>query len=174
MHVVSPDGDVPISEAPREVFHQILLVCIGNVCRSPAAEILFRHRLGGKGVQPTPAGLAVFSGHSMDATAPASLSERGMDGGDLGARRIDEHTIRCADPMPAMERAHIEAITRAPHASDRVLLWGRRKDMEIPDPYRRQRPAFEHACRVIDASAAGWLPHSLPRRPFTTAHAHVA
>ncbi len=164
MRVVSPRGDVPYSEAPRDVFHRILIVCIGNVCRSPTAEILLRHRLGGKGVQLTSAGLAALSGHPMDTTALALLSEHGMDGGKHIARQIDEDMIRSADLILAMERAHIDAITRrAPHALGRTFLLGKwREDREIPDPYRQQRPAFEHAYRLIDASVAGWLPHLSP------------
>ena len=58
-------------------------------------------------------------------------------------------------------RAHQARIVRdAPQASGKTLLLGKwRGDLEIPDPYRQQRPAFEHVLRLIDESVAGWRPY---------------
>lgn len=148
------------------MFQRILVVCIGNVCRSPIAETLFREQLEDAGVQLASAGLGALRGHPMDAVALDLLREHGLDGSRHVARQIDDGMIRRADLILAMEQAQVDAITRrAPHALGRTFLLGKWQDeREIPDPYRRPRPAFEQAYRSIQAAVAGWMPHLLPRR----------
>lgn len=148
------------------MFQRILVVCIGNVCRSPTAEILFREALEGSGVRLASAGLGALRGHPMDSVALDLLREHGHDGSGHVARQIDDEMIRRADLILAMEQSQVDAITRrAPHALGRTFLLGKwQGGHEIADPYRRPRPAFEQAYRSIQAAVAGWIPHLLPRR----------
>lgn len=148
------------------MFQRILVVCIGNICRSPTAEILFREQLEDAGVRLASAGLGALRGHPMDAVALDLLREHGHDGSGHVARQIDDSMIRQADLILAMEQEQVDVITRrAPHALGRTFLLGKwQGERDIPDPYRHARPVFEQAYRSIQAAVAGWMPHLQPRR----------
>lgn len=152
------------NEDRYEVFQRILVVCVGNICRSPTAEILFRHHL--PNIQVSSAGLNALVGHTMDATAQALLEEHHMDGSRHVARQLDDDMIRDAELILGMERAHIDTIVRrTPHAMGRALLLGQWiGQREITDPYQQQRPAFEHVYQLIDSAVLAWAPYLRPSR----------
>jgi protein-tyrosine phosphatase len=142
------------------MFERILMVCVGNICRSPTAEYLLRHRLGGdSAIRIASAGLSAQAGHPIDSTALQLLHEHGIDGGQHSARRIDAGLLRESSLILAMERTHVAAIVRmAPEVSGKLFLldkWLEARD--IPDPYRQQRPAFEHVYTMIDRGVSSWL-----------------
>jgi protein-tyrosine phosphatase len=146
------------------MFRSILVVCVGNICRSPTAELLLRQRLEGNDVQIGSAGLAALAGKPIDPQALDVLVSHGLDGSAHRSRQIDDGLIRHADLILAMEQAHVDAITRrAPHVRGRTFLLGKwQNDRPIPDPYRQQRAAFEHVYRLIDGAVADWIPHLSP------------
>ncbi|HEY4089982.1 MAG TPA: low molecular weight protein-tyrosine-phosphatase [Luteibacter sp.] len=142
------------------MFQKILITCIGNICRSPTAEYLFRHRLGeGSKIQVSSAGLGALTGHPIDASALELLREHGIDGSAHRARQLDRSLLRSADLVLAMERDHVGSITRmAPEASGKVFLLDRwLVGQDIPDPFRQSRPAFEHVYTLIDNSVNSWM-----------------
>ena len=142
------------------MFRKILLVCIGNICRSPTAEIVLKNALG-PAFDVSSAGLQALVDRPVDPTAAELLRERGLDCDMHRARQLTPDLLGAADLVLVMERAHQARIVRdAPQASGKTLLLGKwRGDLEIPDPYRQQRPAFEHVLRLIDDSVAGWKPY---------------
>ena len=63
------------------MIHRILIVCVGNICRSPMAEVLLRKHLGGGDeVTVESAGLAALVGHPIDPLAQAVLADHGLSG----------------------------------------------------------------------------------------------
>lgn len=142
------------------MFRKLLLVCVGNICRSPTAEIVLRDALD-SGFDVSSAGLQALVDKPLDPTAADLLRERGLDPALHRARQLTPALLGAADLVLVMERAHQARILRdAPQASGKTLLLGKwRGDMEIPDPYRQQRPAFEHVLRLIDDSVSGWRPY---------------
>lgn len=142
------------------MFERILIVCVGNICRSPTAEYVLRHRLGDR-VAVGSAGLGAMTGHPIDPTALALLHEHGIDGDAHRARQLDARLLRESDLVLAMERSHVDAIRRiAPEASGKVFMMDRWLGGEgVPDPYRQRRPAFEHVYQLIDESVNSWLPY---------------
>jgi protein-tyrosine phosphatase len=144
------------------VSKQVLVVCIGNVCRSPTAEFLFRQKLGDSdNVHVSSAGLGALVGRPMDGHAMQILHERGIDATTHRARQLEPDMLREADLVLAMSRRHLRAAVRlAPDASDKMFLldkWHEASD--VPDPYRRPRRAFEHAYALIDRGVDSWLRH---------------
>lgn len=73
------------------MFKNILIVCVGNVCRSPAAEALFAHRLKGQNLAFSSAGVGALVGNPMDKTALEILQEHGVDHSAHRARQVDSH-----------------------------------------------------------------------------------
>ena len=143
------------------VFKRILIVCVGNICRSPTAEYLFRSHLSTDGAVVESAGLGALVGKPMDATALQLLGEHGVDGSDHEARQLTAAMLRDADLVLAMERDHVAGMMRmAPEASGKVMLldrWGQGRD--VADPYRQSREAFEHVYDMIEGSVRTWLPY---------------
>ncbi|SEN21653.1 protein-tyrosine phosphatase [Luteibacter sp. UNCMF331Sha3.1] len=142
------------------MFQRILIVCIGNICRSPTAEYLLRRRLGeGHVAQVSSAGLGALVDHPIDATALALLHEHGVDGDAHRARQLDGGMLRQSDLILAMEKSHVAAIVRmAPEASGKVFLFDRwREGRDVPDPYRQQRPAYEHVYGLIEEGVESWV-----------------
>lgn len=141
------------------MFKRILTVCIGNICRSPTAEYLFRQQLADRDIQLASAGLGALVDNPMDATAMQVLAEHGMDGAAHRARQLTPDLLRETDLVLAMEKKHVAAISRlAPEASGKVFLldkWLQGRD--IPDPYRQQRVAFEHVYGMIEQGVHSWL-----------------
>jgi len=143
------------------VFERILIVCVGNICRSPTAEYLFRHRLPSAGACIESAGLGALVGRRMDSSALEILGEHGMDGGAHRARQVTSSMLRAADLVLAMERDHVASLMRmAPEASGKVMLLDRwEQSADVPDPYRLGREAFEYVFQCIDHAVQKWLPH---------------
>lgn len=143
------------------MFNKILIVCVGNICRSPTAEVLLKHRLQeeGKGIHVHSAGLGALVGKDIEPTARQVLVENGIEPTLHSAKQINTDMIAQADLVLAMEQAHLQHLNEiAPQARGKTFLLGKWLDnKEIPDPYRQQKPAFDHAYKLIDQSIAAWL-----------------
>jgi protein-tyrosine phosphatase len=141
------------------VFKRVLTVCVGNICRSPTAEYLLRERLASRDVRLGSAGLGALVGHPMDALALQVLAEHGIDGAPHYASQLTPAMLREADLVLGMERSHVDAMVRmAPEARGKIFLldkWLQGRD--IPDPYRQQRPAFDHVYSMIAQGVDSWL-----------------
>jgi protein-tyrosine phosphatase len=141
------------------VFERILIVCIGNICRSPMAEYLLRQRLASRDIQVSSAGLGALVDHPMDATALQLMTEHDIDGSAHRARQLVPAMLREADLVLGMEKRHVASMVRlAPEASGKIFQfdkWSQGRD--IPDPYRQQRVAFEHVFDMITDGVDSWL-----------------
>jgi protein-tyrosine phosphatase len=135
------------------MFERILVVCVGNVCRSPMAAALLARRLSGRGQGPAveSAGIAALVGRAADPIAVELLRERGIDLSGHRARQLTEELVTRADLVLAMEQGHVRSIEAAfPHARGRVHRIGRWQGFDVPDPYGKPRAAFEHSLERID------------------------
>lgn len=143
------------------MFKNILFVCVGNICRSPSAEVMLRGVVESAGIQVSSAGLGALVGHGIDRTAQALLLEQGLDGSAHAARQISSEILAQADLVLTMERKHVRRIAEiAPEASGKTFLLGKWQDeREVPDPYRQQRPAFEHVYRLMAEGVESWRRH---------------
>ncbi|WP_184415922.1 low molecular weight protein-tyrosine-phosphatase [Rhodanobacter sp. MP7CTX1] len=141
------------------MFKRVLTVCIGNICRSPTAEYMFRQRLAPRDIQVSSAGLGALAGHPVDATALLLLAEHGIDGAAHRARQLTPTMLRDADLVLGMEKSHVTAMTRlAPEASGKIFVFDKwLQGRDIPDPYRQQRVAFEHVYGMLAQGVDSWL-----------------
>jgi protein-tyrosine phosphatase len=138
------------------MFGKILIVCIGNICRSPMAEALFRHALGVK-AQVESAGVAALEGRSADAFAQELLRERGIDIAAHRARQLTPSLITEFDLVVTMDNEQTRAVESIlPSARGRVHRLGKWSDFDIPDPHKQPREAFERALDLIDQGVMDW------------------
>ena len=141
---------------------KILFVCLGNICRSPTSEGVFRHLLRQEApelqVEVDSAGTADYHlGEPPDLRSQRAAMRRGIDLGALRARQVTPADFARFDLILAMDRANLlelEAM-RPKNSRARVQLFleyapelGR---LEVPDPYLRDASGFEE---VLDLSAA--------------------
>lgn len=143
---------------PAPFFKHILVVCVGNICRSPTAAHLLREALVDTGCTVESAGLGALVGKPIDADALAVLTEKGHTPAAHEARQITPALLAKADLILVMEKRHLQDIaSSAPHVRGKTFLLGKwLGDAEIPDPFRKDRDAFEHAYTLIDKSVAAW------------------
>ncbi len=120
----------------------ILFVCTGNVCRSPAAEYVLRHELtrrNADGFTVHSAGLLDLSARPADPKMVDLAGDRGIFMKNHRSRQLNPDLIEQADLIFAMEFLHRdEAVQRAPAAKDKIFLFsllGPETDgEEISDP----------------------------------------
>ncbi|MGR5066495.1 arsenate reductase/protein-tyrosine-phosphatase family protein [Photobacterium sp. DNB22_13_2] len=138
------------------MFNKILVVCVGNICRSPSGEYLLRHHLPNKHIAS--AGVGALVGKPADQTASEVALEHGISLEGHVAQQLTSELCKDYDLILVMEKGHIEAVTSiAPEARGKTMLFGQwigQKD--IPDPYRQSREAFDFAYGLIDESAKAW------------------
>lgn len=142
------------------MFNKILVVCVGNICRSPMGEYLLRQKLAHRPeVIIESAGIGALVGKPADKTAVEVLKENGIDASGHIARQTTESLLASADLILAMEEGHLRKLhSIAPQIRGKAFLLGKWIDnTEVPDPYRQQRPAFEHAYKLIDQATTAWL-----------------
>ncbi len=136
----------------------MLIVCTANICRSPTAETVLRHRLDGAAVEVESAGLAALPGTPIDPRTEAVLAAHGLSAAGHVARRATPAQIAAADLVLAMEQRHLSALRAlVPSARARSFLLGRwQGNADIPDPYGRAQDAYEEAYRMIEAAVEDW------------------
>ncbi len=138
------------------MFNKILVVCVGNICRSPSGEYLLKNLLPNKEVAS--AGVGALVGKPADKMATQVASENGVSLEGHAAQQLTSDLCRDFDLILVMEQGHIEAVTNiAPEARGKTMLlshWSGKED--IPDPYRQSKEAFDHAYKMIEEATTAW------------------
>jgi protein-tyrosine phosphatase len=146
----------------------VLFVCMGNICRSPTAEGVFRHvvensHLSGK-IEIDSAGTHAYHvGEAPDHRAQTTANTRGIDISDLKARRVSEEDFDRFDYIIAMDRDNLSILlTQCPdeHREKIHLFLGfaeHLNESEVPDPYYGGQYGFERVFDMVEAAAKGLL-----------------
>ncbi|MEL7129733.1 MAG: low molecular weight protein-tyrosine-phosphatase [Pseudomonadota bacterium] len=135
---------------------RILLVCLGNICRSPAAEGVLRTKAMTRGVSVAvdSAGTGGWhAGDPPDERMQAAAARRRYDLSALSARQVVPQDFNRFDLIFAMDRsnlANLEAMAPVGGMAERRLFLG---DEEVPDPYYGGEAGFEHVLDLIEAAA---------------------
>ncbi|HHS9559010.1 TPA: protein tyrosine phosphatase [Klebsiella quasipneumoniae subsp. similipneumoniae] len=138
------------------MFDSILVVCTGNICRSPIGERYLRRALPNKKIDS--AGTDALVDHAADESAIKVAGAHGLSLEGHKGRQFTSSLGRQYDLILVMERFHIEQIGRiAPEARGKTMLFGQwmeRKD--IPDPYRKSEDAFASVYQLIEQAGKCW------------------
>ena len=135
----------------------VLVVCVGNICRSPTGERLFKRALPQLSVAS--AGLGALVGHAADKTASDVAADNGLSLEGHEAQQLTANLCREYDLILVMEKRHIEQVNRIdPAARGKTMLLGHWLDQkEIADPYRKSREAFEEVYGLLENATQKWV-----------------
>ena len=140
------------------MFDSVLVVCAGNICRSPTAEYVLKSKLQGKNVTVSSAGLTALEGKPADAQAQLIASAHNIDMNEHQGRQITSNLVANNSVILVMEHRNVNDLcARYPQARGKTFLLGKWiGDKEIPDPYRQSQEAFEHVYALIDSACSAW------------------
>ena len=134
----------------------LLIVCEGNICRSPMACALFARALPGARVFS--AGTGALHGHHADPVSIELMDERGIDLRGHTAMALNFEIVRDAQLVLTMTRAQLEHVEAMyPFARGRVYRLGELEGIDVVDPYRQDRATFDVSMAQIERGVSHWL-----------------
>jgi protein-tyrosine phosphatase len=145
------------------MFEKILVICLGNICRSPTAEFLLKQRLPGKHIAS--AGLSACKhsdgrGWNMCETARATAEKNGLSCPTHSAQQLNRELVSQYDLLLVMETSQRNEIAkRYPEAHAKTMLLGQwlpGTNKDIPDPYKKSDEVYQHVYQLIDQATATW------------------
>lgn len=161
----------------------VLFVCMGNICRSPTAEGVFRKLLAERApklsLHVDSAGTHDYHlGQAPDARAIAAARTRGIDIQRHRGRQVSAADFAEFDYILAMDRANLTELRAIqPHAAraELNLLLAYAADSpvdEVPDPYFGGADGFVRVLDLVELGAAGLLTHILRRSGVEVESSH--
>lgn len=146
----------------------VLFVCMGNICRSPMAEGVFRYRLEQRAVEydieiDSAGTHGYHEGSPPDKRAQVAAARRGVDIGSLAARRVAADDFDRFDFILAMDADNLEFLLELsePEHREKITLFldhsRVRAGDEVPDPYYGGPIGFERVLDLIEEASEGLL-----------------
>ncbi len=137
----------------------VLFVCLGNICRSPTAEAVFRARAAGKDIHIDSAGTGAW--HAGDGPDPRSRAEgerRGYSFAGQAARKVEVQDFYDFDFILAMDASNLSDLkSMRPKDSTAMLSLFRPDGSDVPDPYYGGPDGFVQVVDLIEAASDYWL-----------------
>ena len=139
------------------MFDSILVICTGNICRSPIGERLLRRSLSNKKIDS--AGVGALVNHAADASAIRVAEKNGLSLEGHQGKQFTSALGRQYDLLLVMEQSHLEQVSRiAPEVRGKTMLFGHwLNGKEIPDPYRKSDEAFDSVYNLLDQASRRWV-----------------
>lgn len=146
---------------------RVLFVCLGNICRSPTAEGVFRKQLSEAGldgrVEIDSCGVADWHrGKAPDKRSQAAAAERGVDISGLKARQLNAEDFERFDYVLAMDHDNLAAMHELCPATSKAqkglfLAYAGLPDSPVPDPYYGGAEGFEEVLDLVEAASRGLI-----------------
>ncbi|OGS90876.1 MAG: phosphotyrosine protein phosphatase [Gallionellales bacterium GWA2_60_18] len=147
----------------------VLFVCMGNICRSPTAEAVFRHYVENAGLSENilidSAGTHDYHiGDPPDARARRAAQQRGYNMGGLRGRQVEVKDFERFDYVLAMDEGNLAILQRLAQpvgGNPQLFLEYARHhaEREVPDPYYGGADGFERVLDMVEDAAEGLLQH---------------
>jgi protein-tyrosine phosphatase len=147
---------------------KVLFVCMGNICRSPTAEGVFRDKAKKAGLDAVlhidSAGTHDYHiGKQPDARAQETARGRGYDLSDLRGRQVSAQDFETFDYILAMDEDNLAILLRQcpahlQHKVRRFLSFSRRfPNLDVPDPYYGGRDGFDRVLDMVEDASEGLI-----------------
>jgi protein-tyrosine phosphatase len=148
----------------------IVFICMGNICRSPTAEAVFRHYVEQEGltehIHIDSAGTHDYHiGEAPDARTQRAAKRRGYDMSDLCGRQVEADDFARFDYVLAMDEANLDILKRLrprdaqSHLGLFLEFAEHHSEREVPDPYFGGADGFERVLDMVEDAAKGLLQH---------------
>jgi protein-tyrosine phosphatase len=169
---IIPPGKIEESALPggeeRHLQSRVLFVCMGNICRSPTAEGIFRKRVDDAGLSREilvdSAGTHGYHvGEPPDERACRAALQRGYDLSTLRARKVEREDFQRFDIVLAMDRdnyAHLARLVQPSSAHKLKLMMeysARFRGRDVPDPYYGGERGFDLVLDMLEDASRGLL-----------------
>ena len=137
---------------------KILMVCLGNICRSPMAEGIMRN-LGEKKIEVDSAGTADYHiGSQPDKRMIATAFEHGIDISNMSARQFQSDDFDSFDVIFAMDSSNYRnIISLAKNDNDRQKVKMMLENGNVPDPYYGRDKGFEQVYQLLHKACQNFL-----------------
>jgi protein-tyrosine phosphatase len=144
----------------------VLFVCMGNICRSPSAEAVFRHKAKAQGLNLTIDSAGTVGAHAKekpDHRAQKVGVERGYSFDGIKARKVTVQDFDHFDLILAMDNANLEALHKiAPvHLQHKAKLFLdfsiNHEENEVPDPYYGGANGFRFVLDLVEDASDGLI-----------------
>lgn len=146
--------------------YRVLLVCMGNICRSPTAEGVLRHFINinglGDKVEVDSAGTHGYHvGEAPDQRTQRAASARGYNLSQLRARKVARQDLDYFDLILAMDKSNLDNLQRMamPEQQDKIKLFmdfaRNFDDDEVPDPYYGLGHGFDLVLDMVEDASQG-------------------
>lgn len=138
------------------MFNKILVICTGNICRSPFGERLLQQQHPDKVVHS--AGISALVGHEADAMAVQVAKQMGVSLAGHKGQQLTVELCQAYDLILAMEQYHLNYIADlSPTSTGKAMLYGHwLTDKAIVDPYRQGEAYFQRIFSKIEQAATAW------------------
>ncbi|MEX3979645.1 low molecular weight protein-tyrosine-phosphatase [Paraburkholderia sp. EG287A] len=137
------------------MIESVLIVCEGNICRSPLACAMLARSV--PGINFSSAGTHALTGEGADPLMIELARVRGVELEDHVATPLTDERVRNADLILTMTKLQREHIERAwPFVRGKVYRLNETEGIDIVDPYRRHRATFDLAVAQIEHGVAHW------------------
>ena len=145
---------------------RVLFVCLGNICRSPTAEFVFRALAAREGLVTEVDSAGTGGWHAGEQADPRTIDHARRRGYDLGphrARQVTAEDFETYDLVLAMDASNLSNLRKVcpPIRTQKLALFldhapatGRR---EVPDPYTGGPEAFEEVLDLVEAASRGLI-----------------
>ena len=145
----------------------VLFVCLGNICRSPTAEAVFRHKAkeAGLAVEIESAGTHGYHiGKEPDKRSQACGSQRGYSFEGISCRRVEDGDFEHFDFILAMDESNVDNLLKVcpdefKHKIQYFLSFTAGPEKEVPDPYYGGKRGFELVLDLIEQASDGLIQH---------------
>jgi len=139
----------------------VLFVCLGNICRSPTAEAVFRARAGQSDIFIDSAGTGAWhAGEPPDPRSRAEGEKRGYSFAGQSARKVRAQDFHTFDYILAMDRSNLSDLkVIQPHDGMAQLSLFLPDGSDVPDPYYGGPDGFARVVDLIEAASDHWLNH---------------
>jgi len=137
----------------------VLFVCLGNICRSPTAEAVFRARAGDLDIQIDSAGTGAWhAGEPPDPRSRAEGERRGYSFAGQSARKVRQSDFMEFDYILAMDSSNLRDLAEfAPADMTANLSLFLPDGRDVPDPYYGGADGFRNVVDLIENAADHWL-----------------
>lgn len=136
----------------------ILVVCIGNICRSPMAKYLLEQQHPNLNIDS--AGLSAMVDYPADDNAITCMQSLHIDIRSHLAKQIHPELLKKSDLILVMSLKQQQYIEQKwPFTKGKVFRLGHWQGQNVPDPYQHDLAFFEETCRNIQSYVADWKSH---------------